>query len=41
LGLAYSKAGEKAKAKQALERALAINASFPGAEDARKTLAGL
>ena len=41
LGLAYSKGGEKAKAKQALERALAINASFPGAEEARKTLAGL
>jgi putative PEP-CTERM system TPR-repeat lipoprotein len=41
LGLAYSKAGEKLKARQALERALAINASFPGAEEARKTLAGL
>jgi putative PEP-CTERM system TPR-repeat lipoprotein len=41
LGLAYSKAGEKVKARQALERALALNASFPGAEEARKALAGL
>ncbi len=41
LGLAYSKAGDKGKARQALERALALNNAFPGSDEARKTLAGL
>jgi tetratricopeptide (TPR) repeat protein len=41
LGLAYSKAGDKGKAKEALQRALAINDAFSGADDARKVLAGL
>ena len=41
LGLAYAKAGDKPKAKQALEKALATNASFDGADDARKTLGSL
>jgi Flp pilus assembly protein TadD len=39
LGLAYAKAGDKVKAKKALEQALAVNASFPGADDARRMLA--
>jgi tetratricopeptide (TPR) repeat protein len=38
LGLAYAKNGEKDKARTALQRALALNASFPGADDARRQL---
>ena len=41
LGQAYALTGEKAKAKRALEAALAISGSFEGAEEARKTLASL
>jgi tetratricopeptide (TPR) repeat protein len=39
LGLAYAKAGEKDKARAELEQALKINADFPGADEARRTLA--
>ncbi len=38
LGLAYAKTGDKRKAREALERALAIKADFAGADDARKLL---
>jgi len=38
LGLAYSQTGDKASARQALERALKLKADFEGAEDARKVL---
>jgi len=41
LGLAHLGAGDKAKARQYLERALSMSPSFRGAEDARKTLATL
>jgi tetratricopeptide (TPR) repeat protein len=41
LGLAYVKAGDKTKAKEALQKAIAIKADFPGAADARTVLAGL
>ena len=41
LGMAYNQAGELAKAKATLEEALSIGTQFPGADDARKTLAGL
>lgn len=41
LGQAYALTGEKAKAKKALEAALAISGSFDGADEARKTLASL
>jgi tetratricopeptide (TPR) repeat protein len=41
LGLAYVKTGDRRKAREALERALAIKADFAGAEDARKVLATL
>ncbi len=41
LGLAYFKTGDKASAKQELETALKLNASFPGADDAKATLARL
>jgi tetratricopeptide (TPR) repeat protein len=41
LGLAYAKTGNKAAARQALERALALDANFDGAADARTTLAAL
>jgi tetratricopeptide (TPR) repeat protein len=39
LGKAYAEAGEDAKARRALERALSIQKDFDGAADARKTLA--
>jgi Flp pilus assembly protein TadD len=39
LGMAYVRTGEKAKAKSALERALKLNPSFSGADDARRLLA--
>jgi tetratricopeptide (TPR) repeat protein len=38
LGLAYVKTGDRRKAKEALQRALAIKADFSGAEDAKKVL---
>ena len=38
LGLAYSQTGDKAAARQELERALKLKADFDGAEDARKVL---
>jgi Tfp pilus assembly protein PilF len=41
LGLAYAKSGEKANAIYSLNKALSLKANFAGAEDARKTLAGL
>jgi Tfp pilus assembly protein PilF len=41
LGLAYAQAGEAALARGSLERALSLDSSFPGAEDARRTLSGL
>jgi len=41
LGLAYVKAGDKVQAKKALQRALTLNGSFAGADDARKALAAL
>jgi tetratricopeptide (TPR) repeat protein len=39
LGLAYYKKGENDKAKQELEKALSLNASFDGADEAKKILA--
>ena len=41
LGMAYAKAGDKAKAKRALEQALVLSPAFPGSEDARKLLGSL
>jgi tetratricopeptide (TPR) repeat protein len=41
LGLAYAKAGQPAKARQALERALELKPDFDGADEARTTLASL
>jgi putative PEP-CTERM system TPR-repeat lipoprotein len=41
LGLAYAKSGKTAKARTALEQALALNPSFEGADDARAVLARL
>ena len=38
LGLAYAKTGDRQKAKEALQRALAIKADFSGAEEAKKVL---
>ena len=38
LGLAYHKKGEKEKAREALEKALSLDGSFEGAEDARRIL---
>ena len=38
LGLAYAKTGARQKAKEALQRALAIKADFSGAEEAKKVL---
>ena len=38
LGLAYARAEEKGPARQALERALALNLSANEATEARKTL---
>jgi Tfp pilus assembly protein PilF len=41
LGLALAQTGDKAGAKQALERALKLKADFEGADEARKVLATL
>ena len=41
LGLTYAKLGEKAKSREALERALKLNPMFAGASTARKTLESL
>jgi len=41
LGLAYAQAGNKLKAKAALEQALKLNGQFDGSDEARKTLASL
>jgi predicted Zn-dependent protease len=38
LGLAYSQAGDKAAARQWVERALHLKSDFEGAEDARRLL---
>ena len=38
LGMAYFKSGETAKAKQELETALSLSDTFPGADEAKKTL---
>lgn len=40
LGMAYAKAGDKAKARSALDAALKLG-DFPGADEARRTLEGL
>jgi len=41
LGLALAQTGDKAGAKQALERALNLKPDFDGADDARKALSTL
>jgi putative PEP-CTERM system TPR-repeat lipoprotein len=41
LGLAYFKTGDHASARRELETALKLSASFPGAEEAKQTLARL
>jgi tetratricopeptide (TPR) repeat protein len=41
LGLVYAKTGDKAQARQSLERALRLDPRFPGADDARRALATL
>ena len=41
LGLAYYKKGENDKAREQLEKALSLQADFPGADEARKVLADL
>ena len=41
LGLAYAKAGEKPKAREALEQALKLDKDFDGADDARRVLGQL
>ena len=41
LGLAYAKSGNAAKARQSLERALALKADVAGSEEARTVLASL
>lgn len=41
LGLAYSKTGDKVAARKALEGALKLNQTFPGADEARQLLASL
>jgi len=39
--MAYAKAGNKESARTALTKALALQANFPGADDARRTLSSL
>jgi tetratricopeptide (TPR) repeat protein len=41
LGLAYVKANDWARGRSSLEKALALAANFAGADDARRTLAGI
>ena len=41
LGLAYAAAGDDAKARAALEKALSISETFEGVQEARRVLAGL
>ena len=41
LGLAYVGAGDKVQARKALQRALTLNSTFAGADEARKALAAL
>lgn len=41
LGLAYSQTGDKAAARQALERALKLKSDFEGADDAKRLVATL
>jgi len=41
MGMLYAKSGDNAKAREALEKALALNPDFDGAAEARKTLATL
>jgi len=41
LGMTYLKNGDNRSAKQALQRAIAIDPKFQGADDARNVLAGL
>jgi predicted Zn-dependent protease len=41
LGLAYAKAGEKPKAREALEDALKLKKDFAGADEARRVLSQL
>ena len=41
LGLTYARIGEKAKAREALERALKLNPRLAGAASARQTLASV
>jgi putative PEP-CTERM system TPR-repeat lipoprotein len=41
LGLAYAKDGDGAKARQSLEKALALDPNFEGSSDARKKLASI
>jgi tetratricopeptide (TPR) repeat protein len=38
LGMAYHRSGRKAEARDALNKALALNKNFPGADEARKIL---
>jgi tetratricopeptide (TPR) repeat protein len=38
LGMAYHQSGRRVEARDALNRALALNKNFPGAEQARRTL---
>ncbi|UCF90819.1 MAG: tetratricopeptide repeat protein, partial [Desulfobacterales bacterium] len=41
LGLSYNKKGEKTRAREALEKALSLDATFKGAEQARNLLSGM
>ena len=41
LGLAYAKAGDAGKARGSLERALKLQPTFDGADEARRVLSGL
>ena len=41
LGMSYLKNGDRIKAKQELEKALSLNDSFDGSQEARKALADL
>jgi len=41
LGMSYLKNGEKEKARQELEKALSLDRSFDGSDEAKQALAGL